>query len=196
MRLSVTSAVVGAVVVTIAFSAGLASADKNRRELEEKIRDIGTVQYLAGHVEEFRDVYESKMVPIGAIVAWYKTEANRRGIERPSGWIECSGGTVKSGPLKGMAIPNLNGERRFLRGGTTSGDPEVASVGKHQHEVDIARAGGTGFTAHNNGQGFGENRGLFYWCHSNHGALHTKDNTTHDDTRPINMSVVWIMRIE
>ena len=48
----------------------------------------------------------------------------------PWGWVECNGQTLNDAdsPLDGLAIPDLNGERMFLRGGETSGDPEEATA--------------------------------------------------------------------
>ncbi len=36
----------------------------------------------------------------------------------PDGWMKCDGSTIDMGPWKTFTTPNLNGENRFLRGGT------------------------------------------------------------------------------
>lgn len=61
--------------------------------------------------------------PLGAIIAWHK---NLKGVPQdlPKGWMECSGGKITVGPMAGETAPNLNGGRRFLRGGASSGTEE------------------------------------------------------------------------
>jgi hypothetical protein len=36
----------------------------------------------------------------------------------PYGWMKCDGSLIDKGPWKNFVTPNLNGEGRFLRGGT------------------------------------------------------------------------------
>ncbi len=61
------------------------------------------------------------LAPIGSIVAWLKSYANTPAL--PSGWVECNGQTLSDADsvYNGQAIPNLNGDNRFLRGNSTSG---------------------------------------------------------------------------
>lgn len=62
-----------------------------------------------------------KTPPVGTILAWHKNI--KPDIALPLGWEECNGQVVtnEDSPLFGITLPNLNGEQRFLRGGTQSG---------------------------------------------------------------------------
>lgn len=61
------------------------------------------------------------MVPIGTILPWViKLEDGGVTADIPDGWVRCDGSTVlnHNGSIwAGLTVPNLNGERRFLRGG-------------------------------------------------------------------------------
>lgn len=63
--------------------------------------------------------------PVGGVIAWLKSYTNTPAL--PDGWVECNGQTLSDGDsvYNGQTIPNLNasggGEKRFLRGSTTSG---------------------------------------------------------------------------
>lgn len=76
--------------------------------------------------------------PIGSIIAWHKSLSGVPAL--PEGWIECTNPTgtgtisVAGSPLNGQPIPSLNdtpsgfsGGGRFLRGGTTSGVIQLPS---------------------------------------------------------------------
>lgn len=64
---------------------------------------------------------EQVLTPIGAIVAWHKSLTHTPPL--PQGWVECNGQTLNDpeSVYHGVAIPNLNGQERFLRGSGTSG---------------------------------------------------------------------------
>jgi hypothetical protein len=78
----------------------------------------------------------ANIVPIGAILPWAK---NSFGVvlTLPENFLECNGQTVNDAesPMDGEALPNLNGEGRFLRGAALSGD--VGGNDSHTHEVDL-----------------------------------------------------------
>ena len=64
--------------------------------------------------------------PVGSIIAWHKSLMG--GAILPTGWVECSGGKVDDpeSQIDGASIPNLNGNRHFLRG--TDGQTGVAQA--------------------------------------------------------------------
>ena len=62
--------------------------------------------------------------PVGTILSWVMKVDNDGGeiVDLPSGWIRCDGGTIPhiddgESIWAGKRVPDLNGERRFLRGG-------------------------------------------------------------------------------
>ena len=66
------------------------------------------------------------MTPIGTIFAWHKHFFEKKDNSDgylSNGWMECNGDIIndKDSPCYGQKVPNLNGERRFLRGGLMSG---------------------------------------------------------------------------
>ena len=63
--------------------------------------------------------------PVGTILSWVMRVDNNGGefVDLPSGWIRCDGETIPHNNYgesiwAGKKVPDLNGERRFLRGGT------------------------------------------------------------------------------
>ena len=58
-------------------------------------------------------------VPVGTIISWVlRVDKSGSMAELPDGWMRCDGSTVPSGSIwAGKKVPDLNGERRFLRGG-------------------------------------------------------------------------------
>ena len=79
------------------------------------------------------------MVPVGAIIAWHKNLL-ATALTLPSQFVECNGQKLNDvqSPFNGQWMPDLNNQRRFLRGDTISGTPEDASVGSHTHTATIA----------------------------------------------------------
>ena len=64
-----------------------------------------------------------KLMPIGSIIAWVM-KPNKESEDfayLPDGWIRCDGSTIDPPSIwAGSATPNLNGQKRFLRGGDDS----------------------------------------------------------------------------
>jgi hypothetical protein len=136
------------------------------------------------------------IVPIGSIIAWHKSFANTPSL--PDGWVECNGQTLSDADsvYNGQTIPDLNGDGRFLRGNSTSGTtqaatriPNVFPVGS-SNEVwapDLSL-----FVSNEDDAG------------SSASALEFNADTVGSNNvgkrdfsvRPINMSVVWIMRVK
>ena len=69
--------------------------------------------------------------PIGSMQAWLK---NFPGVPPLSdGWVECNGQVLNdpASPMNGQALPNPNGQQRFLRGAASSGG--TGGAGTHSH---------------------------------------------------------------
>jgi hypothetical protein len=137
------------------------------------------------------------MPPIGSIIAWHKDMPGVPGT-LPAGWLECNGQVVSdsASPLNGQALPDLNGSARFLRGSTASGTTQDDTFADHQHtslnghdfverQVDI---GGDSCLPGSCGTE------TFTTVTETGNAL--VSNSAGSETRPDNMSVVWIMRVK
>lgn len=150
------------------------------------------------------------IVPVGSIMAWYKSLKGTPDL--PDGWMECDGSLIRDAesPYNGQTIPDLNGEERFLRG--TSGKSGVMQQDALQGHKHVEPGHTHKVTAVGNGQpgGYGN---YFSYYDPNHGSHATSpaqvelsdpvdSGTGHgvpriaNETRPKNMSVVWIMRIK
>lgn len=135
----------------------------------------------------------SPSVPIGSIIAWHKSFANTPAL--PAGWVECNGQTLNNpaSPYNGQVIPNLNSNTQdgsinsgmFLRGASTSGTMQADGTAPNGLSGTVF-----GLMSANNvsSQGGG-------WWNGNTQAPVTFSSTD-SETRPANMSVVWIMRVE
>jgi len=158
-----------------------------------------------GNTLRIGNVY-SPAVPIGSIIAWHKTLTDVP--ELPENWVECDGSVVadSESPLNGQTIPDLNGDGRFLRGGNTSGDLQDHAFMKHWHDtkfdntaqpyaIAATEPAGTGASI----LGVKRQAGTDANVLTARGAMTdgvTGAPKTDTETRPINMSVVWIIRIK
>ncbi|MBL8034580.1 MAG: hypothetical protein JNJ69_12825 [Leptospiraceae bacterium] len=149
--------------------------------------------------------------PIGTILAWHKSLTGTPGLPASGEWVECNGQTLSDAqsPYNTQVIPNLNGDAAganspgqtaklsmFLRGGLTSGTGQQDAFQGHWHK------------GVNNAAAFfqsGAAPGVFYagttsasgdlaGDPSSDGANGTP--RTANETRPVNMSVVWIMKVK
>jgi len=128
------------------------------------------------------------ITPIGTIMAWHKSLGGASGTPSlPEGWVQCDGQTLSDSEsvYDGEVIPNLNGGARFLRGSATSGTEQAPSA--------VTALGGTG-----SGETFVEDNDGTRSTAFSQGRSVTGAGTpiTAYKTRPINMSVVWIIRIK
>ena len=58
--------------------------------------------------------------PLGTILAWVSRLSSGSSTGIPDGWLPCDGGLINKGPWKGLKTPDLNGQGRFLRGGSAA----------------------------------------------------------------------------
>jgi len=118
------------------------------------------------------------LCPIGAILAWAKSLTGCPAL--PDGWVECNGQTLSdaSSVFDGQVIPNLNGENRFIRGNSTSGDTGGAETHSHQTGGNRAQVNSLATTG-----GFQNDTGNY-----------TKGMVSTNHLPPY-MNVVFIMRV-
>ena len=95
------------------------------------------------------DLTSGQRVPIGCILAWWKSNAKTPSI--PSGFVECNGQVLNDAEsvFDGETIPSLNATNRFLRGNATSGgtggaatrQPNLESSGGNAQNVNYETVG-------------------------------------------------------
>ncbi|KKK71414.1 hypothetical protein LCGC14_2914160 [marine sediment metagenome] len=124
-------------------------------------------------------------VPIGSIQAWHKDLPNTPSLF--SNWVQCDGQILNDidSPYDGETIPDLNGQARFLRGAVSSGVDEAEDFKSHAHNITRDLVGSIG-----TGAEFAANKGVSDFV----GATTVVAGGT--ETRPINMSVVWIIKVK
>lgn len=150
---------------------------------------------------------------MGTITAWHKNGAAST-LTLNDRWRECNGAVVSDSdsPFNGRAVPNLNGQKRFLRGGTTSGAVQTDAFQGWQGVISgIGDASPTYYSsvrAENaivTGQNGYSGRALIDFRTVSRGdvsMLKPGNDGTHgaprvaSETRPINMTVVWIIKIK
>ncbi len=156
--------------------------------------------------------------PIGSIVAWHKSLAGTPPL--PDGWAECNGQVLidADSPYHGVALPDLNGAGRFLRGGGVSGWLQDDQMQGHIHDFMGRRTQSENSGEHYIMQEFPSDQHLppgLIWGNDHRpislvhrhyftpeGDISLPTNGGYgaprmgDENRPINMSVVWIMRIK
>lgn len=139
-------------------------------------------------------------IPLGTIVAWHK---NITGMAKPpKGWVECKGGFVQGGSLDGEAIPDLNVKRRFLRGAMKSGPIEDHAIQGHAHKFNHNKLTAIDWNSKppKGHQEYGYLRNGDFGYYFNDWKIMDPisiagfgDLEITTETRPINMSVVWII---
>jgi len=178
------------------------SIDENQQAIDELVTSVG-------HLPE---------VPVGTILSWVsRTKDAVETVDLPDGWVRCDGGTIPHPSIwAGKYTPNLNGEKRFLRGGTDIDQLTLEEDQMQDHMHNIADSGHThGYIdrwtdpdVFINGQYGPEGKD----------TAHESFSTTHDvttkisesgisvkevsssyrrgaETRPKNMNVIYIMRV-
>ena len=115
--------------------ANMNALDENVDALDVKVKeDEARLETLAVKVEELHEA------PLGSITAWVTRPSSVGGTEAslPSGWQKCDGSLIPAPSIwEGKVTPNLNGERRFLRGGSDSDmlKLEEDQVEEHTHKL-------------------------------------------------------------
>ncbi len=152
-------------------------------------------------------------VPIGGIIGWHQDLAGVPALPGTGEWVKCDGQTLAdaNSPMNGQVIPNLNGNglganspgqtakvQMFLRGGTSSGTGQQDAFQGHYHQIGSGGgpvgAGSAGRFAESPDAGWSDGSLAFIRNPKTDGTNGTP--RTANETRPMNMSVVWIMRVK
>jgi len=132
-----------------------------------------------------------------------------RSREIPWGYVECDGTAISKSWSEdnGQTINDLNGDARFLRGGSTSGTEQADAFQAWQAVID---SGGTTYYGFSDSDAAtpdaaaGANYTLNRFNSGQQGAATmikagndgtNGDPRTADETRPVNMTVVYIMKV-
>ncbi len=161
-----------------------------------------------GLIDRVRSV-EPGVVPVGSIIPWHKDMGGTPALPLGGSWVQCNGQELddRMSAYHGRVIPNLNSQGRFIRGSSTSGIEQWDKMQSHKH-LDSGHAHNTT----NDRIGGGGNNGLHPGgpdrCKSNSTSTSgkailgnptssTAGKTRHgSETRPVNISMVWIMRVK
>ena len=106
------------------------------------------------------------IVPVGAIIAWHKNIPGAPPL-LPN-FLECNGQVVDNSesPMDGQTLDDLNGDARFLRGAATSGTEQQSNIGGNAAKYEGGEVDFLRLTS-----------------------------TSWQSTYPVNLSVVWVIRI-
>ena len=157
--------------------------------------------------------------PIGTILAWVpkpeKTSSNAVSI--PDGWMPCDGSPITQGPWKGGRTPDLNTVGAFLRGGTEDLvlEKEEDQIRDHEHSCSAtADNHDHSYYAARQDDSDGQVCGVDGNCDDSDTLVYTESRRTESarvsvscsvngvssgrvgsETRPINMKVIYIIRV-
>lgn len=149
---------------------------------------------VGGTVRATGPVLAVGIVPVGAIVAFHPNIVSPP-LPIAEGWQACDDSPITDpeSPLyrdPPVRTPNLNGEARFLRGGSGSGTMQDDAMQNHRHAQQARSSGSSGVES-----GVGSSSSSMIYTKYNSETA-TGGGRYADETRPKNMSVVWIMRIK
>merc|ERR1719249_206066 len=112
----------------------------NRRIEENKAYIEQNTQFIAENTEIIATLH---LAPIGTISAWVtkpsKDTREDEMVSLPDGWVRCDGSSIPEPSVwAGQLTPDLNGEKRFLRGASDSAmlTLEEDQMQDHKHGLD------------------------------------------------------------
>lgn len=152
--------------------------------------------------------------PVGSIIAWHKQpnakhdgsdSGNPLSAEPPDGWMECNGDPLPpNSPLAKTGAthtPKLN-SGRFLRGAGTSGTYQSDAFQDHIHIAPSLNGRSVTFWGQHNHPDDPSSNDIFrsvtgtrQFVEIDHTGTSNSGRAA-DETRPQNMSVVWIIRVK
>jgi len=119
--------------------------EENTRVKRENQRLTNVIETSIAQLRQDMDNMNN-LLPVGSIIAWVTkpTKYTSELASLPDGWVRCNGDIIpKPSIWAGKLTPDLNGEKRFLRG---SSDRDVLTLEEHQmqdHHHTLADPGHT-----------------------------------------------------
>ncbi|HPF39484.1 MAG TPA: hypothetical protein PK093_12635 [Phycisphaerae bacterium] len=200
--------------ITFVFVFGTGGDEGEVRDITRET--IGVLDEIRLLKQKLETIQSSRLPPIGSIVAWHRdvndpavpneSHGGKRPLQLPDGWLVCNGPLDKDDPttiIDETRIPDLNGackdgvpQRRFLRGtNSVTGLLQDDTFQGHWHQgawdMEVgATVGGKGFSSTGN------------TAHGGNKPIRNPTTGDHDEprigteTRPVNMSIVWIIRVK
>ena len=82
-------------------------------------------------------------VPLGTITAWIRrVNGSQIYVNIPDGWVRCDGSTIPSPSIwAGQKTPDLNKQKRFLRGAVDEDELKLEDDQIHEHTHDLTDPG-------------------------------------------------------
>lgn len=161
---------------------------------------------VGGNMRVSGSIVAVGIVPIGAIVAFHANTVSPP-LPIPEGWQACDDSPITDpeSPLyrnPAVRTPNLNGSGRFLRGGAASGATQEDGMQGHWHDIYGGQSGGGNWVSNYDAASY--QKATTTTAPNHLRALGPVEDTANgygaprveNETRPKNMSVVWIMRIK
>ena len=157
-------------------------------------------------------------IPIGGVIPWFKSLGGCPAL--PYGWAECDGSIINDvlSPLNGSTLPNINGSGYFVRGAATSGTIQASQNLAHIHtltddgtspivhvhkngDISVSMLGytidGSGNPTTIGGAGANGYDGIAAFVNVSDLSPHMSAVSSGGaESRPINISAVFIMRIK
>ena len=175
-------------------------------DLKEEVKWLNDVitnnitKIMAQLDEVHNSIDHLSIAPVGTIIAWTNKpiKDTTTTVDLPAGWVKCDGSEITEGIWTGLTTPNLNGERRFLRG---SADGNVLSledgaVKTLKYDDQFYHTYGCPSDSVYLGRtrtGTCQNCADDYYCMFQGKVV---GGTGGGETRPLNMAVIYIMKIK
>ena len=108
--------------------------------------EVVTGNQLSENFNDFINFWNDLvLIPIGGLSFWHKNLTGTPDL--PEGWVEVNGQTIDDPEslYDGVTIPNINGQNRFLYGGSTDGGTGGSATHTHTNSGSSGGARWTNF---------------------------------------------------
>jgi len=161
-----------------------------------------------------KEISEVVSPPLGTIIAWVTRPSNGTSdhVDLPEGWVRCNGNLIPHPSIwAGLPTPDLNGGKKFLRGGSDSSEltmeDEKTRLPDHVHSATTTPHSHSYEDKYLGAEDSCDMASGSYWCvtYRNQSTVDATVDVTvegvsqhksfDDETVPANMHVIYIMRV-